>query len=85
MNIGGLGAKLAQVKSQKPSKSCDRCGLQHDIDIESCPHCSHLDERSLKALIAGMENEYIARKSMGYRFMIAAAVLALIVVIIAVN
>lgn len=83
MNIGGLGAKLAQVKSQKPTKQCERCGLHHEIDLESCPHCSHLDERALKELLIRIENEYQARKSMGRTFMVVAAVLILTLLIMA--
>lgn len=73
MRIGGLGSRAAL--QQKPTKSCDRCGLRYPEDEESCPHCKDIHDSEL----AGFKEHIQARHEAGARlgrtfFMIAVAI-----------
>ena len=50
MNIGGLGARAALLKHQKPTKPCDRCGLRYAEDLDVCSHCGTLNDQELHEL-----------------------------------
>jgi ribosomal protein L37E len=82
MNIGGLGARLALLRNQKSTKSCERCGLHYVFEEnELCPHCGALDEVGLRELSRKVERNYQGRRNLGRLFFIAALVIGLVMLI----
>ncbi len=66
--IGGLGAKLAMMKAQRPLRECERCGLSFDAELETCPHCAELDNSGLLELKRKIERQHQANKNLGVLF-----------------
>jgi|GEM_PF-4541601 len=68
MSIGGLVAKLALVKSQKPTQKCERCGLHYPKDAAVCTHCGNLDDRGLNELLEAIEFQRESNRRLGLLF-----------------
>lgn len=71
----GLGMKMAQMLRQKPTRKCDRCGLQYAEDDESCPHCSGLDAAGLAALKTQLEQQHESNLNLGRLFLYLAVLI----------
>ena len=81
MSLGGFGARLAAGGFDK-TKKCERCSLLYvPKKHEKCPHCSHLNERELSALLDKIESEAKGLTQLGYYFA-AGAILVLILAVI---
>ncbi len=81
MSFGGLFARAALLKEQMKKKPCKRCGLLYDPKKEEqCPYCGDLDEAGLARLFERRETAYRANRQLGYRFIFAAVVVLLIVI-----
>lgn len=75
--IGGLGAKLAMLKAQRPLRECERCGLYFDSKLETCPHCSELDNAGLLELKQKIERQHQANKNLGVLFFYLAVLIGI--------
>ena len=75
MSIGGLSAKLADFKSQKPTRQCKRCGLNYPKDETPCPHCGNMGAQELTRLKAKIDSQKSANKNLGGIFLVIALLL----------
>jgi ribosomal protein L37E len=83
MSMGGLLAKLATLRGQKHEKPCERCGSYYNHQREEeCPHCAQLNERQLEELKARRQAEGQANRRLGYGFLVAAAVVLVLILIV---
>lgn len=81
MNLGGLGARAALLKSQKPTKQCERCGLHYVVEgNDTCPHCGSLSDRELQVLLEHKEREQAGNRSLGLLFVVVAIGLAAVLI-----
>ncbi len=86
MSIGGLGARAAMLKNQKPTKKCERCGLRYvEPSPDKCPHCGDLCEARLHQLLDKVQREAKASKSLGKYFLFAAILTAVLLVLASVT
>ncbi len=77
MNIGGLGARAALSKHQKPTKPCERCGLRYADDLDVCSHCGDLSDRELLSFKDKLEMERKNSSQIGTYFIVISIVSAL--------
>jgi len=83
VNIGGLAAKAAMLKHQKPTIPCTRCGLHYVAEEnEQCPHCGSLSEFELARFLEKLEQERLGRNQLGFWFGIAALIIAFLLVVV---
>jgi hypothetical protein len=83
MPIGGLFARASLLKEQMKKKPCKRCGLLYDPKKEDqCPYCGDLDEAGLASLLERRETEYRANRQLGFRFILAAVFILLIITMV---
>jgi ribosomal protein L37E len=74
--LGGLLAKAASLRNQKPTKRCNRCGLRYSYeDNEKCPHCGSLSDSELRELKKKIETEQAANRRLGVWFALAAIII----------
>lgn len=86
MSLGGLGARAALLKSQKPTKECERCGLHYVVEEnDTCPHCGSLSDGELQELLEHKEREQKGNRSLGLIFLVVAIVLAAILITVSVT
>lgn len=86
MNIGGLIAKAAMLKNQKPSIKCQRCSLYYvKEEHDSCPHCGSLSEFELNILIEKLKNDRAERSKMGLGFAMAAVIITVLMLLSTTN
>jgi len=86
MSIGGLVAKAALLKQQKPTKPCERCGLHYVAEEnEQCPHCGSLSETELRDLLEKQMSERRGRNQLGIWFVIASIIIVFLMVVISVG
>ncbi len=74
---------MAQVMRQKPTKQCDRCGLQFTEDKDECPHCTGLSENELDELKRKIEEHHQSNSNIGKLFLYFAVIVLVILVIVA--
>jgi hypothetical protein len=78
--MSGLGLILANHLSRKPTRKCERCGLQFSASEDSCPHCKDLDEYGLGKLVERIQGESQANRNLGILFFSIASILAFILI-----
>ena len=81
MPLGGLGLAGINQASKKPTKQCERCGLRYPEEEKICTHCGNLNESELLALKERIENERKAHRYLGKKFITAALVIFIILLI----
>lgn len=83
MNIGGLLAKLAELKAKGPSVHCERCHLYYLAkDYDACPHCSNLSDKELYYFLVEQEKNREGARKLGYGFALAAIAITVLMLII---
>ncbi|WP_316364449.1 hypothetical protein [Candidatus Thiodiazotropha sp. CDECU1] len=83
MNIGGIVARAALLKEQMKKRPCKRCGLLYDPTKDKrCPHCDHLDQKGLEALIEKRKREHQGNKQLGKVFFFVALVIFMLMLIL---
>ena len=75
MSFLGLGAKIADSRSQKPNQKCERCGLVYPTDEDECIHCGKLGEVELNTLKEKILNDAESANNLGRLFVILALIL----------
>jgi len=78
MNIGGLGARAALLKHQKPTKPCERCGLRYAEDLDVCSHCGTLNDQELCELKERLEIEGEGSSKLGFYLIMLSVISALL-------
>lgn len=80
--LGGLLAKAASLKNQKPTEKCKRCGLQFTFeDNKKCPHCGSLSESELNELKEKIESEHTGNRRLAAWFVVAALIILALMII----
>jgi hypothetical protein len=74
--VSALGMKFWDFLSQKPNRTCERCGLLTPKEKDECVHCAKLDENQLDRLSEKFNEEKASNLNIGNFFFI----LSLIVV-----
>ncbi len=69
---GGFGRK----------RQCQRCGLRRPDNDDECPHCAGLDDAEVADLRRHTTEEHEGHSRLGRTFLIVAAVLAVIVLML---
>lgn len=69
---GGFGRK----------RLCERCGLRRPDTGDQCPHCAGLDDAEVQALRRQAAEQHEGHARLGRTFLIVAAVLAVIVLML---
>lgn len=64
------------------TRLCERCGLRRPDDETKCPHCGELDDSELDALKRRVAEQHEGHSRLGRNFLIAAAVIAAIVLML---
>ena len=82
MSFGALGAKLASIKQQKPTKKCERCNLYYPEDEDKCIHCGEFSNSELEQFIARLEEEKTSSKNLGTLFFYIAILITLAMLIL---
>ncbi len=86
MNIGGLAARAAMLKNQKPTIPCKRCGLNYVAEEhDKCPHCGLLSEFELSCLLERLEQERLSRSQLGFWFGITALIVAFLMIVVSID
>lgn len=84
MNIGGLGARAALLKHQKPTKLCSRCGLRYAEDLNVCSHCGTLSDQELYELKERLEFEGEGSSKLGL-YLIMLSIISALLFLLALN
>jgi hypothetical protein len=80
--LGGLGGRAAWESMQPKRRKCERCGLYYRETLEKCRWCGDLDERGLHKLKDKIEGERQSNSSIGQIFMILAAIILVLVLLL---
>lgn len=64
------------------STKCPRCGMRHPRDASECPHCADLDDAALERYLAEQAERRQGGGRMGWLFLLIAAVLLALVVLV---
>lgn len=64
------------------STKCARCGLRHPRKAPECPHCADLDDAALERHLAEQAERAEGGGRLGWLFLLMAAVLTGLVVLI---
>ncbi len=83
MNFGGLLGRAVWLRRQKPTQTCERCGLHYvPEEHEQCPHCGSLSETGLQQLKAQIAREQLGSRRVGVWFAGAALVILFVLLLI---
>jgi len=80
----GMGMFYSHMRRRKPTRKCERCGLRHTIDLQSCPHCTGLTDEQVVQLKKRFVREQIGNSRLGSKMLLAAGVLVLLVLAMAI-
>jgi hypothetical protein len=64
------------------SQRCERCGLRFPTSKEQCNHCSELSDTEVESLRRRVEREHAGHAELGRVFLILAAVVMALVMLL---
>lgn len=64
------------------SRQCPRCGLRYPRKHERCPHCAELDDAALERYLAEQAGSREGGGRLGWLFLLIAAALVVLVVLV---
>lgn len=76
--MSALGMKFGDYLSQKPNRTCERCGLLTRKDRKECKHCKKLDDTQLKAMLGNLNEEKASNFNIGNFFFILSIIVVLL-------
>lgn len=82
MSLGGLGLKAVQLRLQKRTTICSRCGLRYPKESEKCIHCGDLGEQELQELLSTVKEQRESNRDLGVLFLTIAVLIGIGVVLL---
>jgi len=79
MNIGGLGSRGAL--KQKPTKSCNRCGLRYPEDEPECTHCKDMNDFELASFKESLDAAQESHAKLGSIFFVIALAIGVLMLL----
>ena len=71
---------LENLRRRKPTQSCERCGLDYEVDLDRCPHCSDLDDKALGKLKKELQSQRTLRRLLAWYMVVFAILIALFLI-----
>lgn len=76
-----VGMSLSMKAKQPKQKRCDRCDLYYPESLDTCDHCSHLDDAQLADLKANLQETLQDNAIFGKYLLFASLVIGLLLLL----
>jgi hypothetical protein len=85
MLVEALFAKLANAKSARPTRVCNRCGLSYTAAEETCSHCGDLQGLELVKFLERLEEDRADIANLGEFFYLCSSLVLFVAIMIMAN